>query len=73
MYESYEKSGRAVWVRQDLKNRQKEFCMCWECWRFKPQAEDKGCEIIKDVLNLAAQKTIVLPVWECPSFISIKK
>ena len=68
MYEQYEKNGQSVWVRQDLKGRQKEFCMCWDCNSFKPEAADKGCLIIRDVLALASQKAIVLPVWECPKF-----
>ena len=68
MYEQYEKNAKKVWVRQDLKNRQKEFCMCWDCQKFKPETADKGCSIIKDVLDLAVRKSIVLPVWECPFF-----
>ena len=68
MYEQYEKNGKTVWVRQDLKGRQKEFCMCWDCTRFKPDTQDKGCAAIKAVLDLAAARSIVLPVWECPEF-----
>ncbi len=68
MYESYEKNGRQVWVRGDRKNRQKEYCMCWDCRRFAPERDDKGCPIIHKVLGLAAEQGIVLPVWECPEF-----
>jgi hypothetical protein len=69
MYQQYEKGRTKVWVRENLKGRQKEFCMCWDCAAFRPEADDRGCPIIKDVLDLAARKTIVLPVWECPEFI----
>jgi hypothetical protein len=68
MYEQYEKNNKKVWVRADLKGKQKEFCMCWDCQHFKPDTADKGCKIIKTVLDLATEKTIVLPVWECVSF-----
>jgi len=70
MYEQYEKKGKKVWVKKELKERQKEFCMCWDCQKFKPEIEDKGCSIIKEVLELAVKKSIVLPVWECELFIA---
>jgi hypothetical protein len=68
MYENYEKNNKKSWVRSDLKGKQKEFCMCWDCKKFNPEAEDKGCSIIKTVLSLASEKNIVLPVWECGQF-----
>ncbi len=69
MYESHERNGVQSWVRNDLKNRQKEYCMCWDCSLFKPDQADKGCLKIKKVLDLAQENQQVLPVWECPDFI----
>ncbi len=69
MYSQKEKNGSMIWVREDLFNRQKEFCMCWDCSKFAPERDDKGCPIIRQVLALAAEKKIVLPVWECAEFI----
>ena len=68
MYENYARSGKQAWVRSDLKGRQKEFCMCWDCRTFQPEAADKGCPTILGVLKMAAEKNIVLPVWECGEF-----
>jgi len=68
MYENYERNGKKTWVRSDLKGRQKEFCMCWDCKKFKPETENKGCPIIKLVLETAANHNIILPVWECGVF-----
>ncbi len=68
MYVSYERNGAVGWVREDLKGKQKEFCMCWDCSKFAPDQDDKGCQIIHAVLTLAAEKNIVLPVWECREF-----
>ncbi|MFH0754539.1 MAG: hypothetical protein V2A70_08240 [Candidatus Omnitrophota bacterium] len=68
MYKKVERNGTERWVREDLKDRQKEFCMCWDCHSFRPQDQDKGCPVIKAVLDLAAAKNVVLPVWECPMF-----
>lgn len=65
----YVKNQRNNMVREDLNNRQKEFCMCWDCSKFKPEDEDKGCPVIQSVLQLAGSHSIVLPVWECPLFI----
>ncbi len=64
----YHKKENGAWVRQDLDSRQKEFCMCWDCEKFKPNTDGKGCPIIKSVLDLASTHNIVLPVWECLEF-----
>ena len=61
-------NGSTVWVRADLQGRQKDYCICWSCRKFKPEAVDKGCPIICSVLRLAAEKGVVLPVWACPVF-----
>ena len=68
MYEKYERNGKTAWVRSDLKGKQKEYCMCWDCKKFNPTTDDKGCSIIKNVLSLANNSNIVLPVWECGIF-----
>ena len=61
-------NGKSIWVRADLQGRQKEYCICWNCRKFNPNAADKGCSIIFSVLHLAAEKGVVLPVWACPVF-----
>ena len=68
MYEQIDRGNEKSWVRSDLKGRQKEFCMCWDCTGFKSETEDKGCGIIREVLQLASARKIVLPVWECARF-----
>lgn len=65
---AYAKEAGEKWVRRDLANRQKSFCMCWDCSKFKPEQDDKGCPIIAQVLQLAAQSDVVLPVWACAAF-----
>ena len=61
-------NGSTVWVRADLQGRQKEHCICWSCRKFQPDTADKGCPIICSVLQLAAEKGVILPVWACPVF-----
>ena len=58
-----------AWSRRDLAGRQKDFCICWKCSRFRPERDDKGCPSIRAVLRLAADSSLVLPVWACPQFI----
>ena len=58
-----------AWTRRDLAGRQKEFCICWKCSRFRPELDDKGCPAIRAVLRLAAESSLVLPVWACPQFL----
>ena len=66
--EAYAANGRTVWGRADMQGKQKEYCICWACRKFKPEAEDKGCPIIRSVLGLAAETGTILPVWACPEF-----
>lgn len=61
-YEQYERNGKIVWVRSDLKGRQTEFCMCMQC------AKVKGCLLCQAVLTFMAQHNLDLPVWECGAF-----
>ncbi|NLG33745.1 MAG: hypothetical protein GX548_00155 [Lentisphaerae bacterium] len=67
-YQPYAVNGRTVWGRADLQGKQKEYCICWACETFRPEAADKGCPIIRSVLALAAETGTILPVWACPAF-----
>jgi len=67
-YEQYERDGKTVWVRSDLKGRQTEFCMCVKCARFTPEKGDR-CALGQAVLTFMAQHNLDLPVWECGSFV----
>ncbi len=67
-YQAYAANGKTVWARADMKGKQKEYCICWACRKFEPEAVDKGCPIIRSVLGLAADTGTILPVWACPEF-----
>ncbi|HOO77646.1 MAG TPA: hypothetical protein PLI51_10440 [bacterium] len=68
MYEQHQRQGRGAWVRSDLKGKEWDYSLCRDCRKFEPDAEDKGCEILKTVMDLAALENLVLPVWECGVF-----
>lgn len=54
-----------VCVRDDLKGRHKEFCLCYGCKKFHPGRLD-NCEIANDTFVNCIKHNIVTPVWECP-------
>jgi len=64
-----DRNGVGRWVRSDMKDEQNRFCICHKCRRFNPQEVDKGCSIIASVLKLANEQQVILPVWECASFL----
>jgi quinol monooxygenase YgiN len=68
-FKTVDRGGLLRWGRRDLIDQQNSYCICHKCDKFKPQSADKGCEIICSVLALAAEKQLILPVWECASFI----
>lgn len=57
-----------VWVREDLKGKHREFCLCYSCSKFKPEDREKNCPIANMVFSLCVVQDLVLPVWECPCF-----
>ena len=59
--------GRRVWVREDLKGRHQEFCLCYSCREFHP-GEPVNCTIAQNNYEKCIAGDMVLPVWECPVF-----
>lgn len=64
----YEHHGRTVAVREDLKGRHREHCLCWECEKFQPQYREANCPIANAFFALDVLTGCVTPVWECPEF-----
>ena len=69
-YELYEHHGTEVTVREDLKGRHREFCLCHSCNIANLYDEQKGkkCPIANKVFALCKSHHLVLPVWECQMF-----
>jgi len=63
----YRHHDASVWVRQDLKGRHREHCLCYECSKFKPGKQDH-CRRAIDNYDWCVKYDMVSPVWECPSF-----
>lgn len=56
-----------VFVREDLKGRHTEFCLCYNCERFKPGEKD-NCVRANLLYAMCVALNMVTPVWECPDF-----
>lgn len=66
--ENYEHHGKKVFVREDLKGKHREHCLCYSgCTWFRPGRED-NCPIAKAVYRNCVEFGIVTPMWECPVF-----
>lgn len=63
----YEHHGVNVSVREDLKGKHRDFCLCYLCARFKP-GTDEHCEVAKAVYENCVKLGVVTPMWECPKF-----
>ena len=62
-YVVYSRSdGRRLWVRQDLKGKNKEHMLCVRC------KKNENCYKFEDQKKLARLHSLTLVVWECPNF-----
>ena len=66
-YVEYEHHGEKVVVREDLKGKHRNVCLCYACDRFKPEAPER-CKIAFALYNFVVANRLVAPVWECAEF-----
>jgi len=66
-YVKYTHHDQEVFVREDLKGKHRNVCLCFSCDRFKQDAPER-CKIAFALYNFVVEKRIVAPVWECPEF-----
>ncbi len=67
-YKKYKHHGKQVFVREDLKGRHREHCLCFRCKRFNQFEPLENCHIANLVYATCVKYNLVLPVWECPDF-----
>lgn len=65
-YVQYEHHNRTVSVREDLKGRHREHCLCYSCSRF--DSNGYKCPIAQTVYENCVKFGVVTPMWECPEF-----
>jgi hypothetical protein len=64
----YEHHGSEVSVREDLKGKHREHCLCFSCSKFTPENREENCPIANQVFDTCVKYDLVTPVWECPEF-----
>lgn len=64
----YEHHGKEVWVREDLKGKHRDMCLCFKCSNFFPENRDKNCSIANELFKKCIEFDLVIPVFECPKF-----
>jgi len=64
----YEHHGKTVSVREDLKGRHRDYCLCYHCAWFQPQDPTLNCRIANLLFSICQGHNIVTPVWECAKF-----
>lgn len=69
-YVRYNHHGEEVWVREDLKGKHKEHCLCYNCRRFKIDEPD-NCKIAEMLYRFCILTGCTTPMWECPKFIPV--
>ena len=71
-YIKYKHHGIDVSVREDLKGKHREHCLCWSCARFMPipgGGREVNCPIANLLFAVDVQCNITTPVWECKKFV----
>ena len=63
----YKHHGFDVHVKEGLKNKHKDYCLCYECGSFKPNT-DSNCDLAEEIYEYCKEKGLTLVVWECPLF-----
>ena len=63
----YEHHGVKVAVRECLKGKHREHCLCFWCAKFSPETDD-NCEIAQATYENCVRFNTTTPMWECPEY-----
>ena len=67
----YKHHGVNVSVREDLKGKHREHCLCWICEKFNPNDRNSNCQIANLLFEFDKLHHVTTPVWECKKFIRL--
>jgi len=62
----YKHHGKDVFVREDLKGKHRDHCLCWRCEKFEPENREVSCIIANELFALCLKYGLTTPVYECP-------
>ena len=60
--------GHKVKVREDLKGKHREYCLCFKCKKLNIQDRTKNCPIANALYANCVKFNVTTPVWECGEF-----
>ena len=64
----YEHHGRVVKVREVLRGRHRDHCLCHQCGRLNMEDRAKNCPRAQRLYELCVEEHVVTPVFECTDF-----
>lgn len=64
----YEHHGIEVAVRENLKGKHREHCLCFSCSKFNKDNPKTKCKIADSLYHFDMIHGLTTPVWECPEF-----
>ena len=59
----------SVWVREDLKGRHRDYCLCHRCAKLRLDSREHNCPIANLLYAVCCAHGLTTPVFECPLFI----
>lgn len=68
-YVEYEHHGHLVKVREDLKGKHRQHCLCHVCQRFNIEDHAKNCPMANVLHSICVAFNLATPVWECVQFL----
>lgn len=63
----YMHHGNKVFVREDLKGKHRQYCLCYHCKHYSADRK-KNCLISNAIYANCVKYGLVTPVFECPEF-----
>ena len=67
-YIKYEHHGTPVFVREDLKGKHRDYCLCYLCKKLNIEDREKNCPIASKLYALDVVNSLTTPVFECAEF-----
>ena len=64
----YDHHGKEVYVREELKGKHRDHCLCFICDNFNMDNKDKKCKVADMIYHICIHYNLTLPVWECPDY-----
>ena len=68
----YKHHGKQMSVREDLKGKHTEHCLCYRCKKIIPSHPLSNCQTANKLFHFDEIHGITTPVWECEDYTPYK-